>query len=361
MLRGMAVAAMIAVNNPGNWLAVFPWLQHASWNGCTPADLVFPAFLVIMGLAMPFAFARRHAAGSRARRGVHTHIVTRTATLLALGLLLNVVAAWSNLDAVRFPGVLQRIAIVYAVTALLVLHTSVAVQAIVAVGLGAAHWALLTLVPFGGHPAGTLTPTVNLASTIDRFVFGAHMLTPTLDPEGLLGTLTSIATALAGALAGRWFRALERPRPRFSGLAAAGFASILLGLVWARSWPLNKSLWTGSYVLVAAGVAVLAFAACDLIVDVWKKDGRWAQPFLWLGMNPLAIYFGSEFVGHLMDIPLRHGTTLGVKEVLFWQGLAPLVHDSGGVWASLVFALAYTTIWTLAAGALHRRGIIVHV
>ncbi len=358
----MTVAAMIVVNNPGNWLSVFPLLQHANWNGCTPADLVFPFFIVIMGMALPFALERRRIVAGQAS-DLHRRILTRAAILLVLGLLLNATAAWPDLSTVRIPGVLQRIALTYAIAALLILHLRARSQALVGLSLLLAHWALIVLVPFGAESGGIVIPSHNLAGFLDRAAFGAHLLTPTGDPEGLLGVLPSVATALGGAFAGRWIRDTPVDRSPVVGLVVGGATAVAIGVIWSTVWPMNKPLWTASYAVFSTGLATLALTACYLLVDTWEVGLRWTQPFVWLGINPLAVYFGSELVGHLIDQPtIRHGAALvSIKDELFWRWIAAIVRDGGGNQSSLAFALAYVGLWTLVAGLLYRRGITVHV
>jgi len=313
-------------------------------------------------VALPFALGQRRVIAGQVS-DLHRRILTRTATLLALGLLLNAVAAWPDLLAVRIPGVLQRIALTYAITALLVLHLRPRLQALVGVSLLLAHWALLVLVPVGGQPPGIVLPTHSLAGLVDRAVFGSHLLTPTGDPEGLLGVLSSVATALGGVFAGRWIREAPEEQWLTAGLVVGGGGAVASGLIWSMAWPMNKSLWTGSYAVFTTGLALLALAACHLLIDRWDAAARCVQPFIWLGMNPLAVYIGSEFVGRLIDRPvLRYGTGLfGLKDVLFWRWMVPIVGDGGGSRSSLVFALAYVGLWTLTAGFLYRRGITLRV
>ncbi len=360
--RGMAIAGMILVNNPGSWNAVFPPLRHADWNGCTFADLVFPSFIFILGVAMSFAFSRRLASGHETVE-MYRRIVRRAASLFGLGLILNAVAAYPALDALRIPGVLQRIGLVYLLTAVILLHADAGRRAAIAVALVAGHWALLTLVPFAGHAAGTLTPEINLAGYLDRLVFGRHTLASFGDPEGLLGTLPAVATALAGTLAGQWMRDADSPRRRLIGLVTGGSIAIAAGLAWSTALPLNKALWTGSYALFTAGFAALAFAACYWIIDV-QAVGWWARPFVWLGLNPLAVYFLSELTGHLLDQPWLRiaGEATDPKTWLYWELLDPLV---GGrleeMGMSLLFALLTLAVWTAVAGLLYRRGVRIHV
>lgn len=356
----MTIAAMIAINNPGNWLAVYPALQHAAWNGCTAADLVFPFFIVIMGMALPLSLGRPAATGQAFAMG--RRVLTRTVILLCLGLALNVIAAWPHPLAVRVPGVLQRIALTYAGTALLVSCVRPTSQAVAAVGLFIVHWVLLVLVPFGGEPA-VVTPAHNLSAWIDQAAFGQHLLRTSGDPEGLLGVVPSIATALIGVFAGRWIQQRANSRSVVGGLVVGGVALLALGLAWSTVWPMNKTLWTGSYALFAAGVVLLVFAGCYLLVDARRDDAGWATPFVWLGVNPLALYFGSELMGHMLDRPIvaRANAVLGIKDIVFWGWLSPIVGDLGGALSSLIFALLYVALWIGVAGILYRRRILLRV
>jgi predicted acyltransferase len=339
VFRGVTIAAMILVNNPGDWGAVFPPLVHAYWTGCTFADVVFPWFVFIMGFALPFALARRQARGD-AVRGPHWRIASRVAWLIGLGLVLNAVAGWPAVLPLRLPGVLQRIALSYLVASVVVLHLDVAGWIVLAALLLLGHWALLTLVPFGPYPGGTLTPEHNLARYIDTIVLGRHAATRALDPEGLLGGLSTAATALIGAITGQ----LVRRRP------TDGARLRLL------------ILWTGSYVLVVTGLAMLVFAATYAVIDVLRVRG-WARPFLWLGVNPLAIYFLSEIVGHLLEDPwLRHRSRWTTpKSWLVWGQLEPALHPLRAEWASLIFAVAFVAVWIAVAGTLYQRRIRIQV
>lgn len=354
--RGLAIAGMILVNNPGDWNAVPESLTHSNWDGCTPADVVFPCFIFIVGAVLPFAFARRIGRGQD-RGALYARIVRRTAVLIALGLVLNAVAAWPQLGAMRIPGVLQRLAIVYFAASLLALHARAGTRLAGAFALFAAHWALVTLVPFGGH-GPIVSHDVNLAAHIDRLVFGRHTLTPIGDPEGLLGTLPAIGTALLGTLAGDWMRRTADERWRATGLVIGGMAALAAGLAWSAVWPLNKSLWSGSYALFTAGLAAVIFAACYMVLDVEGREA-WARPLVWLGVNPLAIYFASELVRNVIDREIGGGAAVKVR--VFWDLIGPAFDRFGAEWASFVFALATLAVWTAVAGVLYRRGIRVQV
>jgi predicted acyltransferase len=330
---------------------VFPPLLHAYWNGWTPADVVFPFFVFIMGCAMPFAFARRQAHHGAEWRAA-TRVLRRASSLIVLGLLLNLEIVFPRVGAVRIPGVLQRLGLAYAGAALLVRSTSAMTQAAVAIALMVGHWAVMTLVPFGGLPATHLmTRDHNLAGFVDAHVFGSHTLVPGFDPEGLLGTAPTIATALVGALAGQWLRLHSDHRRQLAGLMIGAAAATVLGLIWSTVWPINKPLWTGSYALLMSGFAAATLAVCLYVVDIAGIRG-WARPFLALGVNPLAIYFGSEFVGHLLD---RH------KDWIYWSGFARMLEGFGSEWSSLLYALAYVGCWLAIAVVLDRRHIRIRV
>ncbi|HWW82864.1 MAG TPA: DUF5009 domain-containing protein, partial [Vicinamibacterales bacterium] len=223
--RGIAVAGMILVNNPGNWNAVFESLTHADWNGCTFADLVFPFFIFVLGVVMPFAFTRRRDRG-QADRELYLRIVRRGLALIGLGLILNLAVPFTSVATLRFPGVLQRIGVVYVIAAFVVLNETrwweqTAFLAIALLG----EWALLRFVPFDGGGAG-LGPRHNLAGFIDKNIFGAHTLTATGDPEGILATLPAVGEALLGAFAGDWLLKEQSRWARVGGMAIGGLVTL---------------------------------------------------------------------------------------------------------------------------------------
>ena len=356
VLRGLAVAGMIVVNNPGDWTAVFSPLLHAYWTGVTLADLVFPAFVFTMGAALPVAVARRGAAGASYRR-----ICLRAILLFALGLVLNAVSAWPHVSPLRIPGVLQRIALAYLIAGFIVLQVRPSRWLAVATVLVMGHWAFLALVPFGGHVAGTMTPDDNLARFIDTRVFGRHALTIPIDPEGLLGTLPAAATAVLGAAAGELLRVRSAGVIRTRTLAAAGAAAVALGYVWSLFLPLSKPLWTGSFVLVTAGVTTLALALIDFEVAV-RGRRRWRRPLVWLGTNALVVYAGSEVLRRLLDaaiVPQAVGLTTP-KAWLFWGVLEPAFRSSPEA-GSLLFAIGVLVVWIGVGAVLYRYRVSVRV
>ena len=247
LLRGLTVAAMILVNNPGNWNRVYPPLSHAAWHGATAADFIFPAFIVIMGVAMSFVL--RPPASEEGRRHIDAAIVRRAAVLIALGLVLNVAAAWPHPLSARIPGVLQRLGVTYLVAALIVVRTTPRQQGLLAAALLAAHWGLLLV-------GGSLAPATNLGARLDQLLFGAHLLNPGNDPEGALGTLSCVATALLGVgmgrlLSGAVFAEIVFNRP--------GVGRLVFESVNSRNYPI---------VMGAVMVTTVLFALSTLLSDL---------------------------------------------------------------------------------------------
>jgi predicted acyltransferase len=352
LLRGLTVAAMILVNNPGNWNRVYPPLTHAAWHGATVADFIFPAFIVIMGVAM--AFVLRSPTDGAERRRIDTAIVRRAAVLVALGLVLNVAAAWPHPLAARIPGVLQRLGVTYLVAALIVVRTTPRQQGLLAAVLLAAHWVVLLL-------GGSLAPGANLSARLDHWLFGTPLLNAAGDPEGALGTVSCVATTLLGVCMGHWIRrqlAAEHGAVTvMGGVAATGLAAGLTGLLWSVWLPLNKALWTSSFAVLTTGAALLGLAVCLAIERTPLQ--RLLAPFLWLGVNPLAIYFLSELTARAVQYPW--GLAMAPRDALFWNVLVPLVGDHGEPRSSLVYAVAYLFLWTAVAGLLRWKGVRVRV
>ncbi len=357
VFRGLTIAAMILVSTPGTWETVYWPLEHAAWNGCTPTDLVFPFLLFAMGAAVPFAMARRRGVDRRMRR----HVIRRALVLFALGLLLNGIEssplAWSTF---RIPGVLQRIAIVYAAVAALTERTSWRTQAVVALGALLGYWALMTLVPVPGAGRGVLTPEGNLAGYLDRSLLGAHLANPRWDPEGLLSTLPAIATALAGVFAGDWLNRRGSAPHRTAILCAAGLAAAAIGLAWDAAFPINKNLWTSSFALFSAGLAGVVLAAAHWVLDV-KGWRAWAAPFQAFGRNPLAGYALSVALDSLLT-RWSPGGDASVKSAIYQHAFLPWAGPlGGGEAASLAYALAYVALWAGVLGVMHRRRIFVGI
>jgi predicted acyltransferase len=367
-LRGLTVAAMVLVNNPGTWSAVYAPLQHAAWHGWTPTDMVFPFFLFVVGVSIPLALGPPLERGAA---GLSVRVVRRAAVIFALGLLLHALPFFP-LAELRIPGVLQRIAVCYLLAALLVLATGGArgwrAQGIVAGALLVGYWLVMTRVAAPGHVAGDLSPEGNLSGYVDRLILGTRHIwqaTRVYDPEGMLSTLPATATTLLGVLAGHWLRAGQsgtRPgaRPSISivgGLAAAGLAATALGWLWGLSFPVNKPLWTSSYALLMAGLAALALAACHWTIEVRGRRG-WAGPFAVLGVHALTLFFLSSLMAKLLFIVRVGAGGPRLQTWLFEHGFAPW---AAPVNASLAYALVYVLLWWALMWALDRSGLRLRV
>ncbi|HEV8614561.1 MAG TPA: DUF5009 domain-containing protein [Methylomirabilota bacterium] len=344
--RGFTIAAMILVNNPGTWAAVYPPLRHAAWHGLTPTDVVFPFFLFIVGVAIPPSLAGQRFGQALGR------VLRRTAVIFALGMVLN---AMYDLDwaTIRVPGVLQRIAVCYLIAAVLFLTTSERAQAIVAAALLLGYWGAMMLVPVPGYGPGDLRPEANLAAWVDRAVLGPHLwkAARVYDPEGILSTVPAVATVLFGVLAGQWVQS-ERPRRTIAdGLLVAGAVGVALGTAWDVWFPVNKALWTSSYTLVTAGLALLALSACYWAIEIRVWRG-WATPFVVLGVNALAVFFLSTLVAHALTQVHVDGRPLQalVFERVFASWATP-------VNASLAYAVAYLLAWWGVMWLFYRGGI----
>lgn len=268
VFRGLTVAGMLLVNNPGSWGAIYPPLEHATWNGWTPTDLIFPFFLFIVGITTHLSLEARRARGDDEGALVR-QVVKRGLLIILFGLLLAAFpfVPLSRITEMRFPGVLQRIGVAYLCGGLLAFRTTLKQQVVILAVLLYGYWFAMTLIPVPGRGIGALLlddPSASLAAYVDRAVFGAHLWksSRTWDPEGLLSTIPAVGTVILGVMAGRW---LASPRPlleRLVALLAVGSLCMMAGLMWGWSFPINKSPWTSSYVLFTAGMGAVALATC---------------------------------------------------------------------------------------------------
>lgn len=354
VFRGLTVAAMLLVNNPGTWSAVYDPLEHAEWHGWTPTDLIFPFFLFIVGVSMAYSLVPRLERGDPRGR-LFGKAAKRSAILVGLGLLLAAFPYYNlDLSHLRFPGVLQRIGLAFFLASAVVLFARPRAQAAVAAALLLGYWAAMKLVPVPGFGAGNLTKDGNLAAYVDRAVLGTNHLwsqAKTWDPEGLLSTLPAVATVLLGVFAGRWLRSERTPSERLTGLVLAGSAAVVAGLAWNAAFPINKNLWTSSYVVFTAGLAMHVLAVCYWWVDV-RGRRRGAMPFAWFGMNAIFAFFLSGVMGRLLYlVKVDDGRT--IKDAIFSTAFDSWLpaHD-----ASLAFALCFVALWTAIVWAMHRKG-----
>lgn len=370
-VRGLTIAFMIMVNNNANDHAWW-FMKHADWNGMTPTDLVFPTFLFVVGASIVFAFESRFAKGAT-RAQLAWQTLRRAATLFCFGLIVN------NLGSVllhkphfdfgswRIYGVLQRIAICYLIASLFYLWDKRwQTKAIAIVVALVGYWILMrwVSVPGAGMPVRDipfLDKDQNLVAWLDRQIFPGRMLYETVrDPEGLLSDLPSLGTALLGMLAGMWMRSKRSLQSRALGLAAGAATLLILGFLWSFEFPLNKKLWTSSYVLAAAGISCSLLALFFWIVEVKDWRGKWITPLLIFGSNSIAAYMISELLGLFTDlIPLSyHGHRIGPLGYYYATVLAK-IPDAG--LASFAYSFSYMLICFIPIWIMYRKKIFLKV
>ncbi|EIA08733.1 acyltransferase family protein [Flavobacterium frigoris] len=405
VLRGITIMMMVLVNNPGSWDNVFAPLEHANWNGCTPTDLVFPFFIFVLGAAIPLAILTKEL-----NQQSFLKILTRSLRIISLGLFLGfygkieifnlvgyplliskliitgivayillgnfkqkikfslvltlffvfVFLAFSGITAyneVRLPGVLQRIGIVYFFTSLVYLKTEIKGQIIIIGLLLVGYWATMTLIPVPDFGPANLNKGTNLAGWIDNLLLKNHLwsFSKTWDPEGILSTIPAIASGIIGLLVGQLLNSSLAKKEKGLKMFGAGLALVISGLIWNEFFPLNKSLWTSSFVLYTAGFATLFLAAFYYAIDI-KGYKNWTKPILVWGVNPMIVFFLSGILprvlssikitnpvyttGNLNEIPEQ----IGLQEYLnrFW--ILPYFDEPK--LASLIWALLNILFWS---------------
>ncbi|HVO28173.1 MAG TPA: heparan-alpha-glucosaminide N-acetyltransferase domain-containing protein [Candidatus Margulisiibacteriota bacterium] len=358
VLRGITIAAMLLVNNPGTAKFGYRVLQHADWNGCQPPDFIFPFFLFIAGVSITYSLARPQGRGV-ARRALLIKIGRRTLIIFGLGMLLNLLP-YFDWEVTRIPGVLQRIALCYCAASLLVLYTGIRVQGAAAVLLLVVYGALMKWVPVPGVGAASLEPDTNLVAYIDRALMGGHLWHRHWDPEGLLSTVPAVSTTLIGVLAGYWLRGARRSLERVGGLLIAGCAGMALGVVMDHWLPINKTLWSSSYVLFTGGAALVGLAFCHWLVDL-RGYRRWATPFVVFGTNAIFAYALSSLLTKLLalwTVTRSDGMRVMLKTHLFELYFLPLAARRQ---ASILYALAFVLLWLGVTGILYRKRVFIKV
>jgi predicted acyltransferase len=390
VFRGLTIIGMLIVNDPGDASAAYTQLRHSSWNGCTIADLVFPFFLFVVGITTHLSLRSRVARGDD-DRAIRRQVLRRAALIFVIGFLLNWFPFYhygsipghphpnfldrvlGRLSEVRFLGVLQRIGIAYIAAALSSWRAPTRRVATITIALLIGYWAMLTVLPVPGE--GALGAALlgekgrNLSAWVDRITLdwsrwglGNHIWngSVTFDPEGLLSTIPAIATTLIGVLAGRCLSSDCRIEERLGQLLTAGAALTVAGLLWSVVLPINKNLWSSSYVLFTAGLACLLLAAIIWLIDVRHVE-NWTQPFLVFGVNPIFAYVGAELCAVLLDstVKVRIDGRLQSAHVLFYQrGLAAWLAPGA---ASLMYALCFVALWYVPLFALYRRGVRIKI
>lgn len=438
VFRGMTIAGMVLVNNPGTWSAIYGPLKHAEWHGITPTDYIFPFFLFIVGVAIPIALKKRMQNG--VTHDLYFKIVQRAATIFALGLLMSMIPffqfndttgipyaikillvlsfsaalllyllekkkaaaitagasalvilgfyiaganiVWYNFSTMRIPGVLQRIAICYLIVSIIFLHTNWKQQLAIAVGLLLIYWLLMTLVPVPGCDITTIDDKAcNLAAWVDRTILTeSHMWrsAKVFDPEGILSTIPAIVTTLSGVLAGSWITrssknvdagseeksAIGNPQSTIetaAGLFFAGTVLLAVGWWWSLLFPLNKSLWTSSYVAYTSGLALLTLGFCYWLIDI-KGYKRWAWPFVVFGVNALALFVFSGIMARLLGMIRVAGPEEG-KDITLQQWIfnSAFLSWVSPINASLAYALCFILFWLFLMWLLYRKDVYLKV
>ena len=368
VLRGITIAFMIMVNNNGG-AGSWHFMNHAQWNGLTPTDLVFPTFVLVVGASIAFAFEARLKRGAT-RTQLAWHTVKRAVILFLLGIVVNSFPFF-ELVHMRFYGVLQRIAVCYLVVGLFYLWdrrvgTKVAALAVALVG----YWVLLRWVPvpgagMPGRDFPFMDQTQNMVSWLDRLLLKGHLYLPwtthdVRDPEGLLSDLPAIGTALIGLLTGLWLRGQSAVKTKAAGLAAAAVGCLGCGYLWSLWFPLNKNMWTSSYVLVAAGYSLSLLTVVFWLVEVkgWRKG--WTWPWLVLGSNAIVAYMISELLpGVIGSIAIPVDGKHESLQVFLAAPIYALIANPG--WAAFAYAVTYTAVCFVPVWMLYRKRIFVKV
>ena len=420
VFRGMTIAGMVLVNNPGTWSAIYPPLKHAEWHGATPTDYIFPFFLFIVGIAIPIALGKRIEEGIKG--DIYLKILRRAATIFGLGLfmaafplldlsnsdlpsfakivtmlsLMAICYFWLagrnketllvgvfailflavfylsglsfnsfNPETLRIPGVLQRIAVCYLIVSVIFLHTNWKQQVGIGAGLLFVYWFLMTAIPVPGCEISTIDDKAcNLAAYLDRLILTENHIwksAKVYDPEGILSTIPAIVTTISGVLTGVWLASKKSDLEKVGGLFFFGIILVALGWIWHSFFPLNKPLWTSSYVVYTSGLALCFLGFCYWLIDI-KGYRRWAKPFVIFGVNALALFVFSgllaKVLGAIKVAGAEEGKQISLQKWIFDSIFAPLASP---VNASLMFAVSYILFWLFLMWLLYRKRIYIKV
>ncbi len=353
IFRGLTIVLMILVNTPGTWSSVYPPLLHAKWHGYTPTDLVFPFFLFIVGVSIVFSYQNKKATATTYKK-----ISIRTLKLIGLGLFLGAflihfpfIKAFAD---IRFPGVLQRIGISFFFASILFLNFNwkilIGICAFILVG----YWIWLGYIPiFGGEPTFERAPN-NWANYLDVQTFGTHMYREDYDPEGLLSSIPAIASSLLGIFTGLLLVS-KRPKKEMA-MIIMGVAMLILGMLWDLVFPINKALWSSSFVLVTAGWANLVLALIYYITDV--RGVKFGSIFRYAGANAITLYFLSSFISKIFYMTKIDG------DISFhnWLFQTIYVHDFIAIkFSSMLYGLSVVAFYLLLAYFMHKRKLYIKV
>jgi predicted acyltransferase len=349
--RGFTIAAMIVVNDPGSWTHVFGPLRHASWHGATPTDLVFPFFLFIVGVSIVLSLSKI----KTGNKYVYLKILKRTLILFGIGIFL---AVFPNFDFsnVRIAGVLQRIALVYFFCSIIYLNSNKMQQVWMGVFCLLIYWIFMKHVPFGDSVAGILEPGNNFAAWIDRFITPGRMYQKTWDPEGFFSTIPAIATGISGMCCGHLILSKSKSlKDKIILMYFFGSICLCLGLLWDYSFPINKHIWTSSYVLLSSGLGMLFLASCIWIID-HKKFTFNTRFGIVFGSNAIFAYALHSMLGRVFRIPIINGN--GIQKTWMDFGLSTEIDPQI---FSLIWALFYTFLIYLIVNEMYKRKIFIKI
>jgi len=356
VFRGLAISLMVMVNNPGSYLYVYHPLRHSDWQGCTPADFVFPFFLIIVGISVTFSLAARARRPSK-RSPLMREVCLRSVKLFCLGLFDENFPFLGD-HQWRIPGVLQRIAIVYGLCVLLGHKLSGKSLALIVAALLLGYWGLLVLVPVPGIGAADLArPAANIAAWLDHRLMGPYLFSPDegWDPEGLLSTIPALCLSLIGVLTGKMLMAPVDLEKKINRLFVGGLALAAAGYYWSEWFPFNRWLWTSSFMLFVAGVGLMVLGLCTVITE-WPRVSKVIYPFKALGANAIVIYLCSSIFSKVLYI-------LPVGE----ENMHDLIYNFlFGSWlstpnASMVWAVAYTFVMFVVSHRLYVKGVVIKI
>ncbi len=359
--RGLTVAGMILVNNPGDWGHIYPPLEHSKWNGCTPTDLVFPFFLFMVGVSITLAIGPR-----KPDKTLHAKLIL-TALKRAIIIYLIFTALHllfvHNFDNFRILGVLPRIAIVFFITVVIFLKTNFKQQLWIFWLILIGYYLLMNFVPVPGVGPSNLEPATSLAAWLDNLILTPKHIwsgSKTYDPEGLLSTIPSIATCLFGIMVGDWLRRKDRTEPvKATWLFTIATLAITAGLLWDQFFPINKALWTSSFVLYAGGLATAGLTLSFWLIDVQQRK-KYIKPFIAYGSNAITAYIAADAVLAVLDWFHLHlnGKKVGLQQFLYQTFFAPYFSP---VNASLAGALTYVIILSIPMMILYKKKIFIKV
>jgi len=369
VFRGATIAGMMLVNNPGDWGYVYAPFRHAAWNGWTYTDTVFPFFLWIVGVAMTFSFAKRMERGDDKKK-LALHVLQRSAIIFLIGLLLNglpfglLFGHQFSFSTIRIPGVLQRIAVCYLVAGLIVLNTGWKAQGWIATVILTTYWIAVAVIPVPGFGAGVLDPTGNLCWYLDSSLLIGHTWSgapaPGFDPEGILSTLPAVGTTLFGVLTGHLLRSEKSREEKLIRMFVYGNVLLLVGLIMDNWFPINKNLWTSSYVVFMAGLALNVLGVLYWLIDIKKKQ-RWSQPFAIYGLNAITMFFLAGLFGRLswlVKLTNDAGERITLKTWYYGNLFVPLASP---MVASFAHSLFYVLLLYAIAYVMYKRQWIIKV